>query len=79
MKAASVIDDSQNRARVSAFEHLRDSQFVGCEIELLRAPPPRMSINYVYKVKKGIHKVIYDKLYFNCSTFRKMHYEVSKL
>lgn len=36
-----------------------------------------MSINYVYKVKKGIHKVIYDKLYFNCSTFRKMHYEVS--
>ncbi|XP_038107942.1 phosphatidylcholine:ceramide cholinephosphotransferase 1 isoform X1 [Culex quinquefasciatus] len=34
-----------------------------------------MSINYVYKVKKGIHKVIYDKLYFNCSTFRKMHYE----
>lgn len=34
-----------------------------------------MSVNYVYKVKKGIHKVIYDKLYFNCSTFRKMHYE----
>lgn len=38
-----------------------------------------MSANYVFKVKKGIHKVIYDKLYFNCSTFRKMHYEVSKL
>ncbi|XP_058447991.1 phosphatidylcholine:ceramide cholinephosphotransferase 1-like isoform X2 [Malaya genurostris] len=34
-----------------------------------------MSNIYVHKVKKGIHKVIYDKLYFNCSTIRKMHYE----
>ncbi|XP_055548652.1 phosphatidylcholine:ceramide cholinephosphotransferase 1-like isoform X2 [Wyeomyia smithii] len=34
-----------------------------------------MSTNYVQKVKKGINKVIYDKLYINCSTFRKMHYE----
>lgn len=34
-----------------------------------------MSINYVHKVKKGIHKVVYDKLYFNCSSFRKMYYE----
>ncbi|XP_055636614.1 phosphatidylcholine:ceramide cholinephosphotransferase 1-like isoform X2 [Toxorhynchites rutilus septentrionalis] len=34
-----------------------------------------MSINYVYRVKKELHKVINSKLYFNCSMFRKMHYE----
>jgi hypothetical protein len=32
--------------------------------------------NYVHKVKKGIMKIIYDKICVNCSAFRKMQYEV---